>query len=327
MAKIHPTEQGHRLASWVSWILLGLTLLAIPGVLVLQQMGCGNLLNPSAAEPARAYGLLALPLHALAFARVGTLINTFRPDNRFGWLASGYGFALMWLTLIGSYGECAIIGRAALPGGEYAIWLNNLMENLVFLSLAFMPWLFPDGHFLSSRWKRIGLIGSTLVLLLTGFNAFWPAPLRVDPLGRNWIDNPLGFSISPAPWLDQVISRTGDGGDIVIVIFLAGIISLVLRWRRSVGETRQQLKWLTYHLATSGTLFMAVEILGSAFYPAIFNGWFYLFVLLLFWIGLPVVIGLAIFKYRLYDIDIIFRRTVVYALLTAILALVSPSVF
>ena len=70
---------------------------------------------------------------------------------------------------------------------------------------------------------------------------------------------------------------------------------------------------------------MAVELIGSAFYPAIFDGWFYFFELLLFWLGLPVVIGLAVFKYRLYDIDVIIRKTLVYTAADLLLALVSSA--
>jgi hypothetical protein len=141
----------------------------------------------------------------------------------------------------------------------------------------------------------------------------------VDALGRNWIDNPAAIRVTSAPWLDSLVA--GGPSMIVLGMLLAGIVSLILRWRRSRGETRQQMKWLTYQLATAGTLFVSFEIIGAAFFPAIFDGWLYLFVLLAFWLGLPVAVGLAVFKYRLYDIDIVIRKTLVYAVLSALLAL------
>jgi MFS superfamily sulfate permease-like transporter len=104
--------------------------------------------------------------------------------------------------------------------------------------------------------------------------------------------------------------------------FLAGIASLVLRWRGASGEVRQQIKWLAYFLATAGVMFIVVEIIGEMVYPAIFEGWFYLIELAIFWLGFPLVIGLAVFKYRLYDIDIIVRRTLQYALLTVLLGII-----
>ena len=312
-------SQKHRLARWISWLLLGLTLVAFAGALVLQWLGCGNLFDSSRPEPAIAYGLAMIPLNGLAFALLGTLIITYRPDNRFGWLANLYGIAIMWTNFASSYGLCSVEGRAALAGGEYAVWLNNVTTNFAFLSLALMPWLFPDGRFLTARWRRVGLVGIALALAFTALRAIWPAPLPVDPLGRLWIDNPMALPAPDLPWLDAFIAGPNN---LIILMFLLGIISLVLRWRRSSGEPRQQIKWLAFFFATAGTLFMAVEVLGAAFYPAIFDGWFYLFVLLPFWLGLPVVMGLAIFKYRLYDIDIVIRKTLLYAVLTGLLALV-----
>jgi hypothetical protein len=309
----------HRLARSISWLMLGLTLAAFAGTVVLQWLGCGILFDPSRSEPASAYGLAMVPLNGLAFALLGTLIITYRPDNRFGWLANLYGVALMWTTFVSGYGQCTLEGRAALPGGEYAVWLNNVLSNIAFMALALMPWLFPDGRFLTARWRRVGLLGIALVLVLTVLRAIWPAPLRVDPLGRLWIDNPFSLPMPDLPWLDALMAGPNN---LIILMFLAGIISLVLRWRRSSGEPRQQIKWLAFFFATAGTLFLAVEVVGAAFYPAIFDGWFYLFVLLPFWLGLPLVMGLAIFKYRLYDIDVVIRKTLLYAALTGLLALV-----
>jgi hypothetical protein len=73
---------------------------------------------------------------------------------------------------------------------------------------------------------------------------------------------------------------------------------------------------------TSGVLFISVEVIGESFYPPIFDGWFYLIELSIFWFGLPIVLGLAIFKYRLYDIDIIIQRTLQYSFLTGLLVLI-----
>ncbi len=300
--------------------MLGLATLAFAGALVLQGMGCRSLIDPSRPEPALAYGLLMLPLNALAFSLLGALINTYRPENRFGWLASLYGVALMWALLVDGYGQCSLSGRVSLPGGDYAIWMARFGDMIAFLALAMMPWLFPDGHFLSARWRRAGLSGVSLVLALNALRALWPGLLRVDSFGRSWIENPASLDLPSTPWLDSVVRQGPDR--LIMVLFLGGIVSLLLRWRRSSGETRQQMKWLTTLLATSGVLFLAVEVVGSGFYPAIFDGWFYLIELLFFWLGMPVAVGLAVFKYRLYDIDIVIRRTVLYAVLTAILALV-----
>ncbi len=134
--------------------MLGLTLVAFAGTVVLQWLGCGNLFDSSRPEPALAYGLAMVPLNGLAFALLGTLIITYRPDNRFGWLANLYGVGVMWTTFALGYGQCAFEGRTALTGGEYAIWLYSVLNNVAFMSLALMPWLFPDGRFLTASARR-----------------------------------------------------------------------------------------------------------------------------------------------------------------------------
>jgi hypothetical protein len=300
-------------SGWIAWVMLGGALLAFGGALVLQGIGCGNLIDTTRPEPAVAYGLLLIPLNALGFSLLGILINQFRPANRFGWLASFYGLLMLLSFTLGSYGQCAFYGRAALPGSDYLLWLGNLVEPLAFFALTLIPWMFPSGQFLTARWQRAALVVGSLVFVLVGLESIWIGRIRVDVFHRDWIANPLNLDVPQIPLIAALIAATDF---ITMGFFLVGVISLVLRWRRSSGEARQQMKWLTFHMATTGTLFAAVELIGQLFYPSIFDGWFYLFVLLPFWLGLPVVLGLAIFKYRLYDIDIIIRKSLVYTALT-----------
>lgn len=85
----------HPLARPLAWLRLSLTLLALGGATKLQWMGYGLLFDPASPEPARVYGYLLVPLNALAFALLGALVNLFRPENRFGWLASLHGLILV----------------------------------------------------------------------------------------------------------------------------------------------------------------------------------------------------------------------------------------
>ncbi len=310
--------QRQRSGTWVVLLMFGITLLASGGAVILQGLGCNILIDHTSPEPATAYGFLMIPIHGLALAVLGALINLFRPENRFGWLVSIYSMLLMIMFMVSGYGECAFYGQAELPNGTYMLWLARRLEAISFLSMSILFWLFPNGRFLNIRWRRTALAGCVLVTILAGLQAIWPGPLRVDALGRNWITNPIALDIAPILWLKPLIENSANSG--IMILFLAGVVSLVLRWRRSYGETRQQMKWLTYHLSLAGGLFMAVEVIGITVYPQIFDGWFYLFALLPFWIGLPLVFGLTIFKYRLYDIDLIIRRTLVYAALTLSLA-------
>jgi hypothetical protein len=134
------------------------------------------------------------------------------------------------------------------------------------------------------------------------------------------IDNPLGLGFLPAmlgPTVDSLLSLT------IIAAALLAIASLIIRWRRSTGDTRQQLKWFAYFLATAVVIQLVVfEMVGAFFYPEIFNTVWYRAIILVVFTGFPIVIGIAVFKYRLYDIDIIIRKTLVYGVLTILLALI-----
>jgi hypothetical protein len=223
-----------------------------------------------------------------------------------------------------SYGGCSLNGTISTSGVLLTIWLNNVVLRLVPLGFVLLPMLFPDGRFLSPGWKRLGQIVIISVVLTALLRAVWPGPMSYLRAAENPVENPLGLNVQLPPIFNSILFQGGDL--IMLFFFLAGIASLVIRWRGATGEIRLQIKWLTYFLATAGVMFALVELIGVLFYPAIFDGWFYLIELAVFWLGLPLVIGLAIFKYRLYDIDVIIRRTLQYALLTIILGLVYFSV-
>ena len=305
---------------WTAWFLLAFTIFCLAGVFLLESLGCLTLFDPASDNPATAYGWIMIPAAALGFSLLGTLIITYRPENRIGWLVSLIGLGLVMGILVESYGGCSLSGIISFSVGSLAIWFSKLILSMVFLGLVLFPSIFPDGHFLSSRWKRLGMIAIIGYGLITLLRAVWPGPMLYLTVDDIPVENPIGLSFQVSPILDSIIFQ---GGDLFpMFFFLAGIASLVVRWRGASGEVRQQIKWLAYFLATAGVMFIVVEIIGEMVYPAIFEGWFYLFELAIFWLGFPLVIGLAVFKYRLYDIDIIIRRTLQYTLLTGLLALI-----
>lgn len=306
--------------TWLAWLLLTPTVCACAGILTLEQMGCRLFFGVESARPAEQYGLLMMPLNALLFAGLGALINTFQPANRIGWLVSLYGFGLTSGLLLETYGRCGLEGRLPLPNYDYALWIGTNAMPFAFIMLALLPMLFPTGTFLSDGWRRFGLLAAALAIILGGLYAIWPAPMQIGVIDLQQVAKPVSLDISTAPVVDRFV--LGSKVWTTLLIFLVGIVSLVLRWRRARGDERQQMKWLAFLLATSGVLFLAVEGIGLTVYPPIFDGWFYLIELAVFWLGLPIVLGLAIFKYRLYDIDIIIKRTLLYALVTALLVLV-----
>jgi hypothetical protein len=305
---------------WTAWFLLAFTIICLAGIFVLESLGCLTLIDPASDNPASAYGWFMIPATAIGLSLLGTLIITYRPENRIGWLVSLIGLGLMMGILVESYGGCSLSGIISFPLGSLAIWFSKLILSLVFLGLVLFPSIFPDGHFLSPGWKRLGVIAISGYVLVTLLRAVWPGPMLYMNVGDIQVENPIGLSFQVSPIFNSFVFQ---GGDLFpMFFFLAGIASLVLRWRGASGEVRQQIKWLAYFLATAGVMFIVVEIIGEMVYPAIFEGWFYLIELAIFWLGFPLVIGLAVFKYRLYDIDIIVRRTLQYALLTVLLGII-----
>jgi hypothetical protein len=263
-----------------------------------------------------------IPLLALSFSLLGMLVIKYQPENRIGWLFVVGGTAMLLGFVADGYHQCALRGTRELPGAAYSGWIGALgFLSGVPLFFVYLPFWFPDGQYISSFYRRLGnavFISFAVMILLV---AVWPGPMDFLALeGELVSENPFGLNIGPPDWLDRLLRSLVISAQTIFA--LTAMLSLIQRWHRSSGETRQQLKWFAYFLATAGLLFIGVEIIGEAFYPAIFDGWFYLVELAAFWLGYPVVMAVVIFKYRLYDIDLIIRRTLVYAAVTGMLALV-----
>ena len=195
-------------------------------------------------------------------------------------------------------------------GAQYAAWLSSWTGPGLLLAAAFLFLLFPDGRLPSRRWRLvawIAAIGSSLTALGV---AFAPGPLEA----RRSIANPIGIGGT----LGGVVEVLGVVGAIILNlgVLLSGI-SLILRLHRARGVERQQLKWFVYSAAMMGGGFVASFLFSSDLVNSI--AWA---LGVLGFMVLPVATGIAILRYRLYDIDRIINRTLVYGPLTAMLALV-----
>lgn len=240
------------------------------------------------------------------FATVGVVILTRRPGHPIGRLFSAVGVWGAVQFLCGQYATQSLSAQDdPLPGQDIAAWLSDVAQMSVILTLLFIVLLFPTGRLVSERWRPIaGLTLFTAVIVLLGV-AFAPGPLS------NWpsIENPLGIE---AGVLDALMSV---GGPLGLVCFVAAIWSLVLRFRRSTGDERQQIKWVAW---AAGVGF--VLICGSVFGSEEFNNRFGSAVWMVGILGLPVSCAIAVLKYRLYDIDRLINRTLTYGALTATLS-------
>ncbi len=249
----------------------------------------------------------------LAFPTVGALIASRRPENIVGWLFLGAGLFLTGGVFAFELGVHALIAApGSLAGGETMAWLSLwLYVPGFFLGGVFVLLLFPNGRLLSPRWRpfaSLALLG--LVIGCVGV-ALRPGPLDDEPF--KFVENPYGVERTNGI-LDAFY---GIGWAVFFASSALAAIALIARFRRAHGEERAQLKWITAAGALAAVSFL-LEVPASAISEDAVAITQVLIVIAL--TAIPVATGLAIFKYRLYEIDLIIRRTLVYGVLTALLA-------
>jgi hypothetical protein len=246
-----------------------------------------------------------------AFAGVGALIALRQPGNVVGWL-------LLVVALTFAFGEVseAYVGVPSNAGRVTVAVVSAPMTNLWFtLALVFLPLLFPHGDLPSSRWRPVLWLGATDLVL--GALASALAPGEIELSKGTGIENPLGVEGGLADVLDALELLCG-----ALAVILAAA-SVVVRFRGARGIERQQIKWFAYVGLLAAVCFSVAMLFGSvlhestAFSPVAVVGW--LGGLALVGFGLPIAVGLAIFRHRLYDVDVVIRRTLVYGALTATL--------
>lgn len=258
-----------------------------------------------------------LRLAALAtFPAVGVIIAAHRPDNRIWLILCGMGLTAVLDDNFFSheYAVYALVRQpGSVPGGQAAAWLSTWTFAVSISLLPLLLLLFPDGRLPSPRWRWVAWL--TGVEAATMFLAFGFLP--ADP--STGIHNPLVLAAATGilkPVLNLAVA-------LQFGLTLAGLVALVLRFRRSRAEERQQLKWFTY----AATL-APVSIVLWSLYFGVLRGTDPLIASLIQLISVvsvasfPVALGLAILKYRLYDIDLVISRTFVYGSLALFITLV-----
>jgi len=242
-------------------------------------------------------------LIAPTFATLGALIVSRRPGNVIGWifLVTGAGASVQLLS--GQYATVALRSQTW-PGGATAAWISTLAQSSIVFSTLFLIFLFPTGRLPSSRWRPVAWIAGIVIAVSVAVTALTPGMIEDFPSVRN------PFSVESAAAVLGILDAVG--GWMGLACFVAAILSLILRFYRSRGDERLQLKWFAY-AATLG--FLAILFGGEARVSGT-----------LVWtvapLSLPICAGIAILRYRLYEIDLLINRTLVYGSLTAALALV-----
>jgi hypothetical protein len=293
--------------SWLAWSLVGLAVAMLAGgislALVARPFGA-QLTYESQADP---FSVIVSLVTLLTFSVVGAIIASRQPRNAIGWIFCSIGLVVSLNSLTGGYAEYRLAGDSA-PGNlaETAAWVSTwTWILLVYVPTSFMLLLFPDGRPPSPRWRPVAWCAAFGIIGFVAGYALQPGPLEDYPQ----IVNPYG--------LDSPIVTLGVAGALLgAASMVASAVSLIVRMRRAGSEQRQQIKWLAYGGAVAvGTVFAGGVI-------SIWNTNVSIAVIGFGLLGLPIFTGIAIVKHRLYDIDVIINRTLVYGSLTGALALV-----
>jgi hypothetical protein len=247
---------------------------------------------------------------AISFAPVGALIAARRPANPVGWLLCLCGLVIGIDHFSAQYAIYALLAQpGSLPAGEAVAWIANWILHSIVALLVFVFLLFPTGRLPGRRWRWLAWLTVAILLVDATSHALISGPIH----GLGPIRNPLGV---------EGFSNVHDIALLIAVpLYLAVAASPFVRLVRATGVERQQIKWFAYAVAatTGGTILYIIpnfihtplwfERVGFALNVAVAP-------------AIPVAIGIAILRYRLYEIDIIINRTLVYGVLTAMLAAV-----
>jgi hypothetical protein len=268
---------------------------------------------------------LAIPSHSvdpfvfllMVFPLVGILILTRQPGNTIGWILlaiGGIGAASGVLTSYAAYGLRTHPG--SVPGAAVALALSGSLWAPIFgLMGTYLLLLFPDGRPLSPGWRRVGWLSAV------GIGGTWVGltilPGSFADSGYPGVTNPLGIgALRGFEWVAYVFLP------LIPICIVLSAISLVRRFRQSRGTVRLQLKWLTAAAAVTAVLYALAFAVpgnwGATKAPT------YVFVIqslgVLSFVLIPIAIGFAVLRYRLYDIDVVINKALVYGSLTAVLA-------
>ncbi len=257
----------------------------------------------------------------LAFPIVGALIASRQPGNAIGWIMLAVGVEEAISDLLYIYAEYSLAtSPGSLPDPDLALALGApTWVPFIGLMGTFLILLFPDGRLPSPRWRPWAWFCG--VALILSFIAILIAPVSFADQGYPNLRNPLGIE-ALRPFVDAIFAIL-----LLIPISIVGCAAaLIQRFRRSRGQDRLQLKWLAAGAGTTAILYLIAmvpsltlaspwDMRGPVWLSVLQNVAIYSFVLI------PVAVGVAILKHRLYDIDLIINRTLVYGALTAALTL------
>jgi hypothetical protein len=285
---------SRRATSRLAWSVCAVGLLVLAFSLLLIVLGWSTPLpqrwTPWQAQAASLVGIIGAPI-------LGGLIASRRPENPYGWLWLGFGLGLALQHLAQSYAAYALVVE---PGSLVAPrTISQLLELGGPLALSFAPFLFllfPTGRLPSRRWRPLAWVAAMAGVVLLALNLIYGMPDQVGGM---------------------ITATTVAAVLAIFATIVLSALSLVVRYRRASGVERQQLKWFALAAVLAafyivGTLLGLDRFLGSTLWNLLDTATN---------MAIYVAVGVAVLKYRLYEIDILINRTLVYGALTAMLAL------
>jgi hypothetical protein len=298
---------SRRTAAWLAWSLCALSLALTALSLVLLALNLAHL-------DAHLYDYwLEDTVLAVSLSIIGAIIASRLPANPLGWL---FCAAACFTAIVHLSGECVLyallVQPNSLPAVEVLAWIESWVWILASGCLVLSFLLFPNGQLPSSRWRWL----AWLSVLLTAAGVVWVAfsPGVIVDLGG--IRNPFGIEGVPSSAFKPVQTI------MLALVCVAVGSTLVLRLRQARGVERQQIKWPAYTaVVVAGGSVLYVTAISEAIGSRLLE-WAGFIILIAALVSFPISIGIAIVRYRLYEIDTLINRTLVYALLTVILGAV-----
>ena len=290
-----------RAASWLAWsacaLSLALTVLTILLIVLLLR-----------SDTPIYYYWLETSMVAVGYSTVGAVVASRLPESPIGWLFCAIGLCFGVSHFSAEYAAYDLLAPSrSLPAGEVFSWLTSWVWVFGLGLIVFLDLLFPNGRLPSARWRWFARLTAIVLLPAAILAALSPGLILSSAL-----NNPLG--IEGLPNASKAIEA------FMYALIVVGASSMLARLRHAGRIERQQIKWFAYATAVA----ISGVILKNTVYPAVSVTWVWWVGLVLTTVGVvssPVAMGVAIFRYRLYQIDILINRTLVYGPLTAALVL------
>lgn len=290
-------------ARHVRWVLLAVTVVLLVVAILL----------PASLPQERGQGwpfFLLLTAQALTFSTVGLVLVGAQPGNAVSWLFAIVGVVVALYLVTERYQYFALVVHdGELPLGRAAAWVQTWMYvPALGVVTTLLPLLFPNGRLVSRRWRpalALAIIASIGVLLSDA--------LAPGVMSQSTVVNPVGISPDVFRWLSTV------SGVVYVLAAVVGFASLVRRWQLAPHAERQQLKWFAYFALLIPTFAITNALVNLLGVEEPYRTLITLVAGAGAFLGLPVGVAVSILRHQLYDIDLVIKRTVVYAALTATL--------